>query len=974
MEERLTDRRIDSTRTSRNGALAALGAHWRHLEAGVARLSLTRDDHAPGALRTRARRALLAALLIALAACAYSSATAAANTWTVQHTTPNGAELSDVSCPTTSNCWTVSYSGTIFATSDGGATWSPQSSGGASLLSAVSCPTTSSCWAVSYYGIIATTDGGATWTSQNYGILNLLYDISCPTASRCWAVGSGGAIVTTSDGGATWSRQNSATADTLLGVYCPTASNCWAVGDGEVDGDATITATSNGGLTWTRQSAGKNTSLYAVFCHTASNCWALGESPKIIATTDGGATWAAQYSGTGDALFAISCPTNARCWAVTNAGNIITTANGGKVWTPDPAANTTPLFGLACPSEDACWAVGRAETILAGNDPTAGNLADRQFDVTPAQAQAALQASHPETIAPSTPLAVDNGGSDPEIDSEQFTLQPAIDASGSPLVSSGTAVDSAIARDPGSGVAMAPGGAPALAVQPAGVSSSASQATVVNGAAALYANTAPGVDTVLRPITNGVGAYQQIRSYRSPQSFTSVVAPAVNAADLAGSLPDVLDGLSQGPIALQQIDAQTVAVIQQPVAVPDPTADIDSASDTTAGQGDSGQAPGPDNDAGTQYDESERVDEVAQQQTNGQTIAVMSAPKATDSKGRAVPVSLKATGHAVTMSVLHSRQYSYPVVAASRTTTRSPSCQKSLTYRDAMNPYPVPYKPGSWAIPQCRKMVKGGTDHKPAGLLNNGYPGDDPSNGLKRTGQQPIADSYGNTIANAKYNSITGRWDIYDAAGTTVIDDASRVVVGGHGCMFTPAHADKWFITAFVGSSKALRAFVLKASFGSPGALGSPPGSVGRYSTGCGSHAGHHITQGGALTDPGLDAIHYTRHGLDSSGRVVSNGSYNSYNAHKLGPNTVLALSASSTSVWGGGIVRAVLPISGPAFAGKPTDGFRVYDRLQYADPNVFACGDHKQARWRFGQVRHGSKYIRMYGYVPTRLDQGPRC
>jgi hypothetical protein len=286
----------------------------------------------------------------------------------------------------------------------------------------------------------------------------------------------------------------------------------------------------------------------------------------------------------------------------------------------------------------------------------------------------------------------------------------------------------------------------------------------------------------------------------------------------------------------------------------------------------------------------------------------------------------------------------------------------------------VPYKPQKYAIPQCRKMVKGGTDHKPAGLLNNGYPGDDATNGLKRTGQQPIADSYGTTIANVKYNSTTQRWDIYDAAGTNVIDDSGRVVVGGHGCMFTPAHSDKWFITAFVGSSKALRAFVLKSSFAHPEKLGSPAGSVGRYSTGCGRHAGHHITQGADLTNPGLDLIHYTRHDLDGSGHVLSNGSYNSYNAHTLGQNKVLALSASSTSVWGGGIVEAVLPISGPAFAGKPTDGFRVYDRLAYADPNVFACGDHKQARWRYGQVRHGKRYIRMYGYIPTRTDQGARC
>ena len=61
-------------------------------------------------------------------------------------------------------------------------------------------------WAVGGNGtIVVTTDGGATWSAQTSGTSDGLNSVYFSDAQRGWAVGSTGTIVATTDGGATWS-------------------------------------------------------------------------------------------------------------------------------------------------------------------------------------------------------------------------------------------------------------------------------------------------------------------------------------------------------------------------------------------------------------------------------------------------------------------------------------------------------------------------------------------------------------------------------------------------------------------------------------------------------------------------------------------------------------------------------------------------------------------------------------------------
>jgi hypothetical protein len=87
-------------------------------------------------------------------------------------------------------------------------------------------------WAVGASGkILTTTDGGFTWTQQTSGTTMMLNSVHFVSPLQGWIVGGNGIILTTTDGGATWSPQNWLSPVSLSGVYFPTPDHGWAVGN-----------------------------------------------------------------------------------------------------------------------------------------------------------------------------------------------------------------------------------------------------------------------------------------------------------------------------------------------------------------------------------------------------------------------------------------------------------------------------------------------------------------------------------------------------------------------------------------------------------------------------------------------------------------------------------------------------------------------------------------------------------------------
>jgi len=200
----------------------------------------------------------------------------------------SGVGLTSITCPTVTVCTAVGdeiqemgsplpvpvISGVIATSSDGGRTWSAQTSPD-DFMYAVGCLTSANCVTGSAGGLLhlQTTDGGGTWSVTPISVpgLNAWPDaISCPDSLHCTAAGlleNGGSptpdtpLISTSDGGNTWSLESTDAGHLELeAVSCPTVSVCWAAG-GKVPGGGNVSTgsivlhTLTGGVAWPSVSA-----------------------------------------------------------------------------------------------------------------------------------------------------------------------------------------------------------------------------------------------------------------------------------------------------------------------------------------------------------------------------------------------------------------------------------------------------------------------------------------------------------------------------------------------------------------------------------------------------------------------------------------------------------------------------------------------------------------------------------------------
>ena len=200
----------------------------------------------------------------------------------------------------------TSSAGTIVATTDGGATWRPQSAGTDWALSGVTFVDARHGWLPEGESIYATTDGGVTWTKHDAGMP--VTAVSFVDDLHGYAVGPGGAMATTVDGGATWQVCGTTTpaaglptppfghvgvSPLIVGLAFPDATHGWAVAG------HTILATTDGGDTWTGRTVSAD--LTGVSFPDTAHGWAVGatgladQRPTILHTDDGGLSWTTQY-------------------------------------------------------------------------------------------------------------------------------------------------------------------------------------------------------------------------------------------------------------------------------------------------------------------------------------------------------------------------------------------------------------------------------------------------------------------------------------------------------------------------------------------------------------------------------------------------------------------------------------------------------------------------------------------------------
>ncbi|MCX6806514.1 MAG: YCF48-related protein, partial [Candidatus Berkelbacteria bacterium] len=130
--------------------------------------------------------------------------------------------------------------------------------------------------------IFKTTNGGTTWTPQTSGIPTALYSISAIDANTAWVAGAGGVILKTINGGTTWTSQESETTYSLFSIAAIDTNNAWAVGGEFYPGTVSILKTIDGGTTWTPQTSTTTYSLFSIGALDANNVWIVGEYASIL--------------------------------------------------------------------------------------------------------------------------------------------------------------------------------------------------------------------------------------------------------------------------------------------------------------------------------------------------------------------------------------------------------------------------------------------------------------------------------------------------------------------------------------------------------------------------------------------------------------------------------------------------------------------------------------------------------------------
>ena len=316
---------------------------------------------------------------------------------------PNGpGAFYGVTCQSALHCIAVGTGNTlgsspddIITTTDGGASWTPQSSLSPpyQTFADVACGPSTTCIAVGYNGLYAiSSDDGVTWTTKSFPGAFDANDISCPTDLDCYEAGStfsgGGEAAASTDGGNTWTVQVlPANWGGLSSISCSSGSTCVATASALGSGvpRAAIDTTSNGGLTWIALPVPSGvSSLSGVSCPTSTACTAVGTDVEqrmaAIASTDGGSTWASEaLPTTMDTLDSVSCPAGSTtCVAVDTLGHTVGSTDGGTTWAQQanppinpPSSNSLAFYpgsAISCATTSSCVAIalGRIEATTDG--------------------------------------------------------------------------------------------------------------------------------------------------------------------------------------------------------------------------------------------------------------------------------------------------------------------------------------------------------------------------------------------------------------------------------------------------------------------------------------------------------------------------------------------------------------------------------------------------------------------------------
>lgn len=239
--------------------------------------------------------------------------------------------------------WATTTNGKIFSTSNGGSSWTEQSTNTAKALYSVYFVTDNTGWAVGHDGIILkTTSGGQNWEVQHSSTLLPFHSCYFTDEQTGWATGTQGEIIHTSNGGTNWELFN------VENIY------------GELNsitalGDKLIISSSNAelvvGSKSTKEFINSSQSIIGFnlrHIHSRGGSFlAVGENGSIIRSEDRGETWHSVPSGYNKRINACAIVSNDTAYFSTEEGTIFRSLDNGKTWKKQSTINDKEIMSMS---------------------------------------------------------------------------------------------------------------------------------------------------------------------------------------------------------------------------------------------------------------------------------------------------------------------------------------------------------------------------------------------------------------------------------------------------------------------------------------------------------------------------------------------------------------------------------------------------------------------------------------------------
>lgn len=320
--------------------------------------------------------------------------------WNVMNPTnppPTNADLYSVHALDATHVWAAGVNGTIIKFN--GTSWTTQYSGISSDLYRIRAYDANNVWAVGTGGkIIKTTDGGTTWTAETTGVTYVFEDIAIVKDGAnfyAWAVGREadetfvGKIMYYDGGVDTWSEVDPGVGQgfAFFGVTATDTSHVWVSGSDILYYN---------GVGWSVSIDGLSNGIdfyqgYKIYALSQTNIWLAGKNAPEIGHVYqfNGSSWA--QKGTLDIGWAEDIYTNdgSNLWITSGGGNrtwhssssaTYTSDNGGTSWTFLPTGdNSNAVSGY---DNSNVWAVGDSGSILKFNSTNWSNAINTSSSLT----------------------------------------------------------------------------------------------------------------------------------------------------------------------------------------------------------------------------------------------------------------------------------------------------------------------------------------------------------------------------------------------------------------------------------------------------------------------------------------------------------------------------------------------------------------------------------------------------------------